>query len=393
MPSRDIDIAILGGGLAGGLLALTLARLRPELRLAVVEQGQRFGGNHVWSFFASDIAEQDRWLVEPMLAGAWDGYDVRFPGYRRSLDTPYRSMTSGRLDAALRAALPAASLITGASVVHATPASVTLDDGRVLAAGGVIDARGNGGMAGLAGGWQKFVGRRLALAQPHGLTRPIVMDAQVTQFDGYRFVYCLPFGPQEIFVEDTYYSSDAVLDPAVLGARIDAYCAAAGWQIAEVLGEERGVLPVIAAGDFATFWPADDPLARAGTRAGLLQPLTSYSLPDAVRFARFVAGLDDLSGAALARATRAQALAQWRRQGFYRMLTQMLFGAAEADRRYHVLELFYRKPQALIERFYAGNSSMTDRLRILSGRPPVRLGKAVASLLGKGYPLASLEKI
>ena len=103
--------------------------------------------------------------------------------------------------------------------------------------------------------------------------------------------------------------------------------------------EETGVLPVIAKGDFDAFWRAgDEGLARAGTRAALFHPLTSYSLPDAVRFALHIAALPDLSGAALAKAShdmRAQALAKrglstgcWRR---------MLFGAAEPEHRYTML--------------------------------------------------------
>jgi lycopene beta-cyclase len=42
-----------------------------------------------------------------------------------------------------------------------------------------------------------------------------------------------------------------------------------------------------------------------------------------------------------------------------------------------VLEHFYRLPEALIERFYADRLSALDRLRILSGRPPVPLLEAV----------------
>jgi lycopene beta-cyclase len=63
-----IDVAIVGGGLAGGLIALALARLRPELRLALIERGPHFGGQHVWSYFASDIAPEHAWLVEPLVS-------------------------------------------------------------------------------------------------------------------------------------------------------------------------------------------------------------------------------------------------------------------------------------------------------------------------------------
>src|SRR3546814_5758667 len=53
------DIAIVGGGLAGGLAALALAAKRPDLDVRLVEPGP-IGGNHVWSFFDSDIAKTDR---------------------------------------------------------------------------------------------------------------------------------------------------------------------------------------------------------------------------------------------------------------------------------------------------------------------------------------------
>ena len=72
----------------------------------------------------------------------------------------------------------------------------------------------------------------------------------------------------------------------------------------------------------------------------------------------------------------------WRKRGFYRMLATMLFKAADPEERYRVLERFYRLDPGLIARFYAGQSTMFDRIRVLSGRPPVPIGRAVAALRG-----------
>ena len=121
-----------------------------------------------------------------------------------------------------------------------------------------------------------------------------------------------------------------------------------------------------------------------------MHPLTSYSLPDAVRFALHVTSLDNLSGASLERASHAWAANHWRKGRFYRMLSRMLFGAAAPEARWRVLERFYRLSAPLIERFYAGNSTLADRARILAGKPPVPLGDAVAALAGGGRPLADL---
>ena len=391
MHQRDTDLAILGGGLAGGLIALALAEARPELSLMLVERGETLGGNHVWSFFGSDVDEAGSALVDPLIAHRWQGYEVHFPRHSRSLSTSYRSITSERLDTRLREMLPHASLLTGARVVDAGPTGFSLEDGRVFTAGGVIDARGAASLPHMAGGWQKFVGQVLRLDAPHGLTRPVVMDARVEQVDGYRFVYCLPFGESEIFVEDTYYSDTPDLDRDTLSVRIADYAGASGWQVIETTREEAGVLPVVAAGDFGRFWPASDPLARAGSRAALFHPLTSYSLPLAVRAALAIAALPDLSGPALASATRDMARRNWHKGRHDRMLARMLFAAAAPERRWPILERFYRLPEPLIERFYASRSSRADMLRILAGKPPVPIRSALAALTGRGHPLASLE--
>jgi lycopene beta-cyclase len=391
MNAPSIDIAILGGGLAGGLIALALAARRPDVRVALFEQGERCGGDHVWSFFSSD-AQEGAELLEPLIAARWDGYTVRFPARQRTLSTAYHSVTSERLDAALRAALPAERLLTGARVEETTPQEVRLSDGRKFQAGAVIDARGASGLPHMAGGWQKFVGQMLRVSTPHGLDRPIVMDATVAQHDGYRFVYALPFSTHEVFVEDTYYADGPELDRPTLRRRIADYAVTQGWQVEAIDYEEAGVLPVIAAGDFDAFWRATDAgtPVRAGARAALVHPLTSYSLPIALRFALHLCTLDNLSAGSLEQACHAWAREHWRQGRFYRMLTRMLFGAAAPDRRYKVLERFYGLPEPLIERFYAGRSTPTDMLRVLAGKPPVPVGAAIASLIGGGRPLAPL---
>lgn len=392
MANFSSDMAILGGGLAGSLIALAMTRHRPDVRLLLVERGTRIGGEHVWSFFETDIAPAHRAVVEPLIARRWSGYDVHFPNYSRMLTTPYASVTSQRLDMMVRAALPASSLLTGTEVAEVRPDGAVLADGRSIRAEAVIDARGAHGLPHLTGGWQKFLGQMLRLSAPHGLERPVVMDARVTQQDGYRFVYCLPFSEREIFVEDTYYSSDHALDTASLRQRVGDYAGLMGWHVDSVTYEETGVLPVIAGGEFEKFWnSAPHPgVARAGTRAALVNPMTSYSFPDAVRFAMHLTTLDNLSGVGLGRTSHAWAADHWRGGRFYRMLTRMLFGAARPEERRTVMERFYTLPEGLIERFYAGRPGLADMARVLSGKPPVPVGAALASLAGRGYPLADL---
>ncbi|RYG07720.1 MAG: lycopene cyclase, partial [Caulobacteraceae bacterium] len=74
----------------------------------------------------------------------------------------------------------------------------------------------------------------------------------------------------------------------------------------------------------------------------------------------------------------------WAGRGFYRLLNRMLFRAARPDERYKVLERFYRLPQPLVERFYAAGSTLADKARILSGKPPVPIGAALTCMVERG---------
>lgn len=373
--SIECDIAIAGGGLAGGLIALALAELQPKLDVRIVEPGATLGGNHVWSFFDSDIDPGDLWLLVALICHRWKAYDVAFPAHRRTLPAGYNSIESERFDKVLRKVLRSGRIIR-AQAISVQPATISLDDGRTITARLVIDARGPGDLTLLDLGWQKFLGQLLRVKGGHGLDRPIVMDATVPQIDGYRFVYCLPFDTETVFVEDTYYSDGPAIDVDALRQRIAAYAEARGWKVAAVEREETGVLPVAMGGDFPAYWASGGDTAKAGMRAGLFHPTTGYSLPDAVRLAIRIA--EDPFAAAEA----SQAYDEWRwsERGFYRMLDTMLFRAAEPGQRYKVLERFYRLSPDLIGRFYAGQSTLADKIRILSGKPPVPIGRAVRAI-------------
>lgn len=375
------DLIIVGGGLAGGLVARALAERRPEVSVRLIEAGETLGGNHVWSFFDGDVLAADRWLIDPLICHRWDSYSVAFPAYTRVLEQGYNSIESERFDAVLRAGLPADTVIA-ARVAALTATSVTLEDGRELAAGAVIDARGPGDLATLKLGWQKFVGQLFHCQEPHGLERPVVMDATVEQIDGYRFVYLLPFDANSVFVEDTYYSDDPALDVATVKARIADYVAAKGWRATPSNKIETGVLPVVIGGDFDAYWASTGTgIAKAGMRAGAFHPTTGYSLPDAVRLAVRIADAPDLSARALARLTQGFARSLWRKRGFYRLLDTMLFRAAFPHERYRIMERFYRLAPALIDRFYAGRSTRRDQLRVLIGKPPIPIPRALRAIV------------
>lgn len=370
------EIVFAGGGLSASLAAM---RLAPAARVLLIDGKADPLAGHTWSFHQGDLdAAQRAWLA-PAIRRVWDGQEVRFPGLARRLRSGYASLDADSLGAALRG-LPTVTRLQ-ARVADLDGHGVTLADGRRIAAGLTIDARGFGRHPAVEIRFQKFLGQELSLASPHGLTRPVIMDATVPQRDGYRFFYLLPFDATRLLIEDTYYSDAAHLPADRQRADIADYAAARGWRIARVMREESGVLPIALRLDAAAFWksmPADVP--AIGLRALRFHPLTGYSLPHAVRSADLIARHWQQGPRVLARLIGRESLADARAQGFYRLLARMLFEAAAPDERRRVMERFYSLPEPLIERLYAGRSAWADKARILTGRPPVPVVKALRCL-------------
>ncbi len=418
----DWDVIFAGGGLASALAAFRLAMSRPNLRVAVVEAGDRLGGNHTWSFHDTDLTPEQRGWIAPFIAHRWPSQVVRFPTYTRSFASPYNSITSESLHRAVIERLQA-GVELGARLSELSENDVRIIGGRRLRAPCVIDGRGYEPSPALVLGFQKFLGQEVRCASPHGEAAPVIMDAAVSQDDGYRFVYTLPLAPDRLLIEDTYYANTAELDASLSRSRIAGYAASRGWRIVEVTREERGVLPVVLAGDIDAFWaerggrpvaeakrppengrrprekagrprenpghppPILGPLGRdaggsvpIGLRAALFHPTTGYSLPEAVRLADALASLPVLTTASVRAMVEERSKRLWRERGFYRFLNRMLFLAAKPNERYEVLQRFYTLPEGLIARFYAASSTGADKARILIGRPPVSLRRALASL-------------
>jgi lycopene beta-cyclase len=368
------ELILVGGGLANSLIAYRILMERPDFPLLVAERGASLGADHTWSFHDSDLtAEQRRW-IEALIAHRWSSHELRFPGRRRTLSDGYNSVTSERLHEVVAPAL-------GNEVAEVTPRSIVLADGERINARAVIDGRGDPGGNHLDIAFQKFLGLFVRLAEPHGLTGPILMDATVEQTDGYRFVYTLPLSDIDLLIEDTYYADGPAFDRPQLRTGIETYATEQGWTIAAITGEERGVLPIVLGGDIDAFWAVGPKgVARSGMRGAFFHPTTGYSLPEGVRLADEIAAIPELESGSLFELTRRRSEELWRRTAYYRLLNRMLFRAAEPELRYRIFERFYGLSAGLIRRFYAGRLKWIDKVRLVTGKPPVPVHRALRCL-------------
>ncbi|ABQ69547.1 lycopene cyclase [Rhizorhabdus wittichii DC-6] len=369
------DLAIIGGGLSGGLIALAARRARPDRRVLLIEAAPTLGGAHLWSFLDSDVEAEDRPLLEPLVNYGWREFAVVFPLYKRALPFPFYSIRSDRFDAALREAMPAESILTGRRALGVAPDGVVLEDGTLIGAGGVIDARGPGDLSLLDLHYRKFVGYELTLDGPHSVRRATLIDAAADPAEGFQYMEMLPIENDRLFIEDVRYESWPEMDMADHGNRIVNHAARFGWRIRSSARGQAGVLPIALGGDFADYWRSGgEGVAKAGLRAGLFHPVTGNSLADAARVARLVAEADDWSGAALHAMLHDHAARAWAKRAYYRRFaTRMLRDTPPAEG-YRMLESLYAMDADLIARFHAMRLGFADRMALSLGEGPMPVG-------------------
>lgn len=360
-------IVILGGGLWGGLLAYRLKMLHPQQQIVLLEGQSKIGGNHTWSFHGSDVSAESLVWLKPFLKMSWEGYTVNFPGFSREFNSHYHAISSEQFNEIITNSL-------GESV--RLNQVVSLQEAQTYGSY-VIDARGKFNTK--RHGYQKFVGLEVELESPHNLDLPILMDAKVSQFDGYRFLYYLPFTPTTVLVEDTRYSKHPSLDEREIQESIMNEISRRDWVVKNVIRKEIGVLPIPLEKIRHSEYQGSIDLA------GILHDTTGYSFPDAVRLVELIVQTD------LSKESVIQCVSKYRQvrekdRGFFRLLNLLMFEAARDNERYRVFQHFYKLPNQLIARFYQGNLSLFERLRIFTGKPPVKITSAVRSICRKVLP-------
>ena len=380
------NMVILGAGLSGLLTAWRCLELNPKLKITLIDANSEIAGDHTWSFNLNDIdTELQKW-VRPFIAHQWEAYDVKFPTRQRTLNITYCTGNSETLKSCVRPLIDSGrlSLKLNSRVQDIGEDIVFLEGGEEIQSALILDARGFEPNPERYLGYQKFVGHVIRTEQPHGVERPIIMDATVPQLGGYRFVYCLPYSDTELLVEDTYYTDGADMKSQEVDARIRDYIESQlNITSYEVARRETGILPITIAIKPDVYAPMS-----IGIRGGYYHAVTGYSFPDAAKVAdrlahqilSLVNGGQKITNRNLQLAMQNMQREHYSAERFFRLLNRMLFRAAKPQERYMVLQRFYGLGEGLIERFYAGDLTWRDKVRILIGKPPVPVFKALQNL-------------
>lgn len=366
---RRNGILIADGGLAGSLAALAMARHRPEVPLLIVEERERFGGDGFRLFAQAELGEEGAALAGPVVSDRWPGFYLAFPGFSRKVKAEYCGFGPEDVHRAMVAALQPKSYRLGTRVVAVREDALVLDGGETIKAEGAIDARGATNMSALELLYEARVERDYRFAAPHGVDRPVLVDATVDQGPGLRFFECIPLSAERLLVSDICLSERAQPDEQA-GHRLAAYVKARGWAQPRASGEQAGARPLPLGGDFAAFWRLGGArAAKLGLRGGFIHPLTGRTVGDAVNTALLLSRQRDFSGAALHDLFEAQARQLWKRREPLRAITAAI-ARTQPDSRRGVFEQLYRLDADLLQRLLADRLGLLDRNRVRRAARP-----------------------
>jgi lycopene beta-cyclase len=378
-------IIIIGGGLAGCLLSYRLLQMKSPPDFLLIDDRDSLDHGQTWSFQHSDIEPQSYEWVQPLIRKSWDSQEVRFSQFQKIFENTYHSVTSQNLAQGVNKVV-GSRLILKEHAQEISAQSVTLKNGTKIPARVVIDARGADFQLTESVGYQKFYGVDVELDAPHGVTRPVIMDADCDQKGDYRFFYLLPWSKTSLLIEDTRYSNSPGVDKGQYEKEILAYCKQSGWRVKEILRREVGCLsiPLTSPQDNETALLSAIPM---GVRGGYFQATTGYSFGIAVHtveaFVKEIEENPEWSSATL-RAKLDPLRNSLRKQNrFLIMLNRMMFLAGPPCNRWKIFYRFYRLENNLIFRFYKGQLRFFDQVRILMGKPPVPLLSALRCVFSK----------
>lgn len=356
---RRAGVLIAGGGVAGSLAALALARFRPEVPVLIVEEKECFGGLGFQCWFDAELEGAER-LILPLASARWPGFYVAFDDFSRKLKEPCGGVEGAALHRAVVETLAPDQYRLGVKVVAVKEDALVLDGGEEIKAEGAIDARGATNLSMLELGYEARLERIYRFAAPHGVDRPVLIDATASGGGGGLFQVA-PLDEARLVVADVALSERS-LPGEQAAARIDHYVALRGWRAGAIEHEAVVTRPLPRDGDFAAFWRIGGArVAKLGLRGGFFHPVTGRSIGDSARAAMLLTRQQDFSGAALHDAFEEEARRLWRGREPLRAINRAL---CAADDRIERLAALFRLDPGLIGRFHADRMGMIERRRV-----------------------------
>lgn len=365
MKKLEVDLVIAGGGVAGSLLFDALLRLHPRIKAILIERSSVLAGDQTMTIREPEVPHNLKDWIFDLASANYPSHQYRFPQFVRELNEPLYILRSSELSKRLFSKYGSKILIHQEVLSEEKiddRALVTLSSGLQIETETLILARGWGPLPEAnSGGYQKFVGLDLEFDRPHQISIPIMMDAQVPQIDGARYLTILPLTETSLFVRDNYISKHAILKTERIEAEIKTFVEKHHGKILNIIRRESGIIPL------GQLHPSTHPSAfpQIGAEALSINPLGGAALTGLFHQIESVTNTSSLSPRTIKKALSSSAKEHLKARHLDLFLHQLLQAEPDPSRRFLIYSSLYQLPTPLLERVLSGKTSYKDRLVIL----------------------------
>lgn len=280
IPTKHVDLAILGGGCAGLSLARELAKKNINKSVVIIEPRTAYLDDRSWCFWAPIQHSLTDWV--DCSWSQWSfGLQDQLKQSRSHRDFQYQYIRSGDFYRKSQLIIQDCSTIhlaLGQAVktvdAHQTGWQVVTDSA-IYIAQQVIDTRPPpSNLIDASTLIQSFLGIEILLDQPSDMgASQVELMTDMRLLEGeFCFTYILPFSERQLLVEVTVFASKAPAQ-ADLQIELDKLLYKRGWAQAKIIRTEYGNLPMGLPHEVTASSPQP---VRAGMRGGALRPSSGY---------------------------------------------------------------------------------------------------------------------
>ena len=174
MVGHEPHLIIVGGGLTGSLVALLLAKERPDLDVLLLEASNRLGGN-IGPFEDDFEDEVVSGFLDPLVVCRWSRGIIANSGRTGAVQGNFAYAAAEQLHAEILGTLSPRSYRLGCTVSRIASDGVWLNSGEFIAGEHVIDTRQAPGTDRADAVFVRSTTYKCRV--PHGLVVPILIDA------------------------------------------------------------------------------------------------------------------------------------------------------------------------------------------------------------------------